>query len=118
MDDVETKLHSLIRAGALDEAATKALEAYGPELYGFLVHLMGGEPAAAEVFSQTAEDLWRGLPAFEMRCAVRTWMYLLARVLGLRRASAVVAAVTYQLSAFLVFSIVFSMIIAAVGDIP
>src|SRR5574340_951863 len=31
------------------------------------------------------------------------WMYLLGRVLGLRRASAVIAAVTYQLSAFFIF---------------
>lgn len=46
------------------------------------------------------------------------WMYLLARVLDLRRASAVVAAVTYQLSAFFVFSIVFSMIIAAAAWLP
>jgi len=46
------------------------------------------------------------------------WMYLLARVLGLRRASAVIAAVTYQLSAFFVFSIVFTMIIAAAAWLP
>lgn len=46
------------------------------------------------------------------------WMYLLARVLGLRRPAAVIAAVTYQLSAFFVFSIVFSMIIAAAAWLP
>jgi len=46
------------------------------------------------------------------------WMYLLGRALGLRRASAVIAAVVYQLSAFLVFSIVFSMIIAAAAWLP
>lgn len=46
------------------------------------------------------------------------WMYLLARVMGLRRTAAVIAAVTYQLSAFLVFSIVFSMIIAAAAWLP
>jgi O-antigen/teichoic acid export membrane protein len=46
------------------------------------------------------------------------WMYLLARVLGLRRASAIIAAVTYQLSAFFVLSIVFSMIIAAAAWLP
>jgi len=46
------------------------------------------------------------------------WMYLLARVLGLRRASAIVAAVTYQLSAFFVFSVVFTMIIAAAAWLP
>jgi O-antigen/teichoic acid export membrane protein len=49
---------------------------------------------------------------------VGVWMYLFARVLGLRRASAVIAAVTYQLSAFFVFSIVFTMIIAAAAWLP
>ncbi|MBS1245417.1 MAG: putative polysaccharide biosynthesis protein, partial [Chloroflexi bacterium] len=46
------------------------------------------------------------------------WMYLLARVLGLRRVSAVIAAATYQLSAFFVFSVVFSMVIAAAAWLP
>ena len=46
------------------------------------------------------------------------WMYLLARVLGLRRASAIIAAVTYQLSAFFVFSVVFTMVIAAAAWLP
>src|SRR5262249_37490191 len=55
------------------------LRSYGPELFGFLVNLMGGPGDAGEVFSQTAEDLWRGLPTFGARCSVRTWLYLLAR---------------------------------------
>lgn len=76
---VEAELAELIRAGALDRAATRALEFYGPELYGFLVSGLGGEPDAAEVFSQVGEDLWRGLPGFAFRCSVRTWLYVLAR---------------------------------------
>ncbi len=78
-DELEARLQALLHAGALDQAATQALESYGPELYGFLVNVMGGAADAAEVFSQTAEDLWRGLPSFGSRCSVRTWMYLLAR---------------------------------------
>ena len=84
MDEVDAKLEALIRAGALDQAATQALEAYGPELYGFFVNLMRGETAAVEVFSQTAEDLWRGLPSFRAQCSVRTWMYVLARHAAVR----------------------------------
>jgi len=77
--DPEVELASLLRARKLDEAATLALQAYGPEVYGFLVGLMGNEAEAAETFSQVGEDLWRGLPSFGLRCSVRTWLYLLAR---------------------------------------
>ncbi len=69
----------MIRAGEHERAATRALEEYGPELYGFLVNHFGGEADAAEVFSQLGEDLWKGLPAFGFRCSVRTWLYVLAR---------------------------------------
>ena len=78
-EDVEARLRGLVRDGELEAAATCALEAYGPELFGFLIHFMGSEPDASEVFSQTAEDFWRGLPAFAARCSVRTWLYVLAR---------------------------------------
>jgi RNA polymerase sigma-70 factor, ECF subfamily len=73
------ELTSLLRARKLDEAATLALQAYGPEVFGFLIGLMGSEADAAETFSQVTEDLWRGLPSFGMRCSVRTWLYLIAR---------------------------------------
>jgi RNA polymerase sigma-70 factor, ECF subfamily len=78
-DDPEPELAELLRARDLDAAASCALTSYGPELYGFLVNHMGGEFDASEVFSQVAEDFWRGLPTFGARCSVRTWMYVLAR---------------------------------------
>jgi RNA polymerase sigma-70 factor (ECF subfamily) len=40
---------------------------------------MDGEAEATEVFSEVGESLWTALPAFEFRCSVRTWMYVLAR---------------------------------------
>jgi RNA polymerase sigma-70 factor (ECF subfamily) len=78
-DDVEAQLGELLQQGALGQAATQALEAYGQELFAFLVSLAGNETDAKEVFSQVAEDLWRGLPQFNARCSVRTWLYVLAR---------------------------------------
>jgi len=75
----ERELEELIDAREFERAATAVLRCYGAELYGFLVNLMNGGADAAEVFSQTAEDLWRGLPSFGRRCSMRTWMYLLAR---------------------------------------
>jgi RNA polymerase sigma-70 factor (ECF subfamily) len=78
-DDPEPELAALLRARNLDAVADHALTAYGPELYGFLVNHMGGESDASEVFSQLAEDFWRGLPSFGARCSIRTWLYVLAR---------------------------------------
>jgi len=79
MPEVETELAELLSARSFERAATLAIATYGPELYGFLLHLMGGEGPAADVFSQASEDLWHGLPAFESRCSVRSWMYVVAR---------------------------------------
>src|SRR6185312_17248902 len=77
--EVEDELVALIRRKELDGAATRALESYGPELYGFLVTYLGNEADAAEVFSQVGEDLWNGLPSFKLGCSVRTWLSVLAR---------------------------------------
>ena len=77
--DVDAEIAELVRAGAFDKAATLALDTYGGELFGFLVHSLGNESDAGEVFSQTAEDLWKGLPKFAFRCSTRTWLYVLAR---------------------------------------
>jgi RNA polymerase sigma-70 factor, ECF subfamily len=77
--DLAPRLGRLLGEGAFDQVATLALEAYGAELYGFLVHTLGSSSEAGEVFSQTVETFWRGLPQFAGRCAVRTWLYLLAK---------------------------------------
>lgn len=40
---------------------------------------LGSEADADEAFSQACEDLWVGLPGFEWRASIRTWMYTVAR---------------------------------------
>jgi RNA polymerase sigma-70 factor (ECF subfamily) len=79
MAELEAELSELLRARDLAAVATRAVERYGPEVYGYLVNLLGAECDAAEVFSQMSEDLWRGLPSFGGHCSVRTWLYVLAR---------------------------------------
>jgi RNA polymerase sigma-70 factor (ECF subfamily) len=74
-----SRLMQLLDDRAFDQVATLALEAYGAELYGFLIHTMGSSGEVDEVFAQTVEAFWRGLPRFEARCSVRTWLYLLAK---------------------------------------
>jgi RNA polymerase sigma-70 factor, ECF subfamily len=80
----EERLASLRRDGALDELATLAVETYGSELYGFLIHVIGDPDAAEDVFSQTIEDFWRGLAGFRGGCSVRTWLYKLGRHASVR----------------------------------
>jgi RNA polymerase sigma-70 factor (ECF subfamily) len=77
--DVEEQIRSLLEGGQLHDAATKALNEYGSELFGFLLSLIRDEQDASDVFSQTCEDLWLGLERFEGRCSMRTWLYSLAR---------------------------------------
>jgi RNA polymerase sigma-70 factor (ECF subfamily) len=77
--DLEQQIQSLLEKGDLQRAASRAVEGYGPEVFGFLVSLVGDTRDASEVFSQTCEDLWVGLERFEGRCSMRTWLYTLAR---------------------------------------
>ena len=81
---LEQEIESLRNEGALDRAATKAIECYGPEVLGFLVTVLRHEHDANEVFSQACEDLWRGMAGFEGRCSMRTWLYTLARHAAVR----------------------------------
>jgi len=77
--DLEEQIAALLGAGDLRAAATLCVEAYGPEVLGFLVTLLRSEDDASEAFAQACEDLWRGLARFERRCPLRTWFYTLAR---------------------------------------
>lgn len=61
-------------------AATIVLEAYGTELYSFiLAQFQRNWDQADDAFSAFKEDLWRGLPAFQWRCSIRAWCYRLLR---------------------------------------
>jgi len=61
-------------------AATVVLDAYGAELYSFvLAQFQRSWDEADDVFSTFREDLWRGLPGFQWRCSIRAWCYRLAR---------------------------------------
>jgi len=81
---LDQQIHRLREQGDFQGAATCALEAYGAELFGFLVHILRNEQDANEVLSQTREDLWVGLHKYQARCAIRTWLYTLARHAAVR----------------------------------
>lgn len=86
--ETEDVIRTAFDAEQLDVAATRALEAYGPEILSFLAARLNSPGDAREVFSIFAEDLWTGLPGFGWRCSVRTWLYTLARNAAARFATA------------------------------
>jgi len=78
--DVESATREAWQRGEMDQTATIVYEAYGTEIYGFLLAQFRGDPTSADdVFSQFNEDFWCGLPAFRWRCSIRAWCYALAR---------------------------------------
>ena len=77
--DVEEEIARLRAAGQLKEVATLAIESYGSEVLSFLEMMLRDPVDAAEAFAQACEDLWKGLPRFEGRAAMKTWFYALAR---------------------------------------
>ncbi len=84
VEDVDKRIRAALQHGALDEAATLAVRAYGPELLGFLAALVPGEAQAQDLFSQLCEDVWTGLPGFRGDSSVRTWAYTLAHHAAVR----------------------------------
>lgn len=77
--ELEVELERLLRTGDLDGAATRIVQGYGPELFGFLRAILQHPDAAADAFAELCEQMWKALPQFEQRASFRTWLYVLAR---------------------------------------
>jgi RNA polymerase sigma-70 factor, ECF subfamily len=75
---LDGKVRALLAEGREREAAAEALNTLGPQVLGYLSSLLKNEADAREVFSQFAEDLWRGLPGFRGDASLRGWAYRIA----------------------------------------
>jgi RNA polymerase sigma-70 factor, ECF subfamily len=78
VSDLEPRILELLDGGDVSGAATEALRGFGPQVLGYLTAVLRNEDDAHDVFSQFAEDLWRGLPGFRRESSVRTWAFRLA----------------------------------------
>ena len=78
-EDSEKRIRTLVEAGDLGTAVTGALRLYGAEVYGFIAALIEVPAFARQVYVAMGELVWAGLPMFEWRCDLRTWMYGIAR---------------------------------------
>jgi O-antigen/teichoic acid export membrane protein len=100
----------------------RQLPLWNPYTFAGEPFLANGQHSALYPFSLLfyVLPLWQayGVFAVSQLWLAGAWMYLLCRVLGQRRASAVIAAIVYQLSAFFVVSLVFPMVIAAAAWLP
>ena len=77
IDDIETGLLSLARAG--DEDAFGELVApYRHELQVHCYRILGSFQDAEDVLQETLLSAWRGLSGFEERASMRTWLYRIA----------------------------------------
>lgn len=75
----EAEIAAHCRAARYHQATTRALECFGPEIFGYLVAVSRSEDEAGEAFAMFSEDLWRGIAGFRWQASLRTWAYQLAR---------------------------------------
>lgn len=61
---IDEDVKALLGRGDEKEAATVALRALGPEILGYLEHVVGDRDDARDVFQRFAEDLWTWLPSY------------------------------------------------------
>ena len=79
MGKLDERARELVEGGDTGRAVVDVLRVLGPEVMGFLVGVLKSEPDADDVFSAVSTRLWRSLAAFEWRCSLRTWVYVIAR---------------------------------------
>ena len=82
--DPDRQVRAACEARDWDRAATLAMRSYGPEILSYLAALAWRSDLTEEAFSAFSEALWRGLPRFEWRSSLRTWLYVVARNAFLR----------------------------------
>ena len=75
---LDARVKELLAAGRHSDAAADAIRTLGPEVLSYLASLLRNDADAAEVFSQFAEDLWKGLSGFRGESSLRGWAYRIA----------------------------------------
>ncbi len=61
------------------EAASVAIQQYGPELLRFAVALVRSTSEADDVFAEACERIWLNLPEFRFESSFRTWAYTIVK---------------------------------------
>jgi RNA polymerase sigma-70 factor (ECF subfamily) len=82
--DIERRVRSALEAQDPRNAATRALENFGPDILRFLSARLADRAQTEDAYLQFSEDVWVGLPAFRWESSLHTWMFVLARTAATR----------------------------------
>jgi RNA polymerase sigma-70 factor (ECF subfamily) len=77
--NAERSVRACLAAADHGRASDLALDAYGPELFGFLVAVLADKDASSKVYVDVSQRIRSELPDFRWTCALRTWAYWVAR---------------------------------------
>jgi len=76
--DLDARVRRLLADGDVAAASELAVRELGPVALRFVRSAVRDEELAADAFSEFAEDLWMGLPAFRGDSSLRTWAFRVA----------------------------------------
>ena len=76
--DLDARVRRLLADGDVAAASELAVRELGPVALRLVRSAVRDEELAADAFSEFAEDLWMGLPAFRGDSSLRTWAFRVA----------------------------------------
>jgi len=83
--EIERSVRAMCDRGEHASAAAAIVRGYGPELFSFVAAFHKNDADANDAFSDLAEAVLRGLPAFAWQSTLRTWLYGIARNVSRKR---------------------------------
>jgi len=101
VDSLSVEARLVERAKAQDEAAfEQIMNLYADRLYNYILRMVGNEADAEDLVQETFLRAYQGLPAFDGRASLGTWLYRIATNLCIdhqRRRARRVPTVSYSI---------------------
>jgi RNA polymerase sigma-70 factor (ECF subfamily) len=76
--ELERTISAHLAGGEVEAAVTEALRGFGAPIFGYLLAVLHEEDAAAEVYAQAGENIWKGIGGFKPGTSFRAWAYRVA----------------------------------------
>jgi DNA-directed RNA polymerase specialized sigma24 family protein len=78
-DQSDQAVRDSLSRGDLRQAVGMTIDRYGPELFGFLVGVLGQLEASETAYAHATLQIASELAEFRWRCSLRAWTYWIAR---------------------------------------